>query len=64
MAPETVEQITKGRFTSKKHGNGLGLAMVRNVIERQGGELTIRSTLGEGTTIELWLPIAGIVKND
>ena len=37
-------------------GTGLGLSMVHGLASQLGGRLAIRSTPGEGTTIELWLP--------
>lgn len=40
-------------------GTGLGLSMVHGLAAQLGGALDIRSALGMGTTIELWLPLAG-----
>jgi two-component system, OmpR family, phosphate regulon sensor histidine kinase PhoR len=39
-------------------GTGLGLSIVREIIERHGGALDVRSTLNEGTTIDVRLPVA------
>ncbi len=39
-------------------GTGLGLALVKHVVERSGGSVTVASTLGEGTTFTLMLPRA------
>lgn len=39
--------------------SGLGLTFVRNVVERAGGTVELRSTLGEGTTVTLWIPKEG-----
>ncbi|MFT4935530.1 MAG: signal transduction histidine kinase, partial [Pseudoalteromonas distincta] len=38
-------------------GTGLGLSMVHGLAAQLGGGLTIESTLGEGTTVNLWLPL-------
>ena len=47
-------------FTTKPQGKGtgLGLAMARGFAEQSGGAFAIRSALGTGTTVELWLPVA------
>jgi len=39
-------------------GTGLGLSMVDGLIAQSGGKLMVHSTVGRGTTIELWLPLA------
>lgn len=58
MDPETLARASEPFFTTKERtgGTGLGLAMVRDVVERAGGELSIRSRRGEGTSVRLWLP--------
>lgn len=40
-------------------GTGLGLAIVRHVAESHGGRVDVRSTLGEGSTFTVELPLAG-----
>lgn len=39
------------------NGNGLGLSIVNQLIERMGGELEVRSTLGKGTCFDVAIPI-------
>jgi two-component system, NtrC family, sensor histidine kinase HydH len=44
-------------FTTKTRGTGLGLAITRRVMEQHGGDVTVESTPGAGTTMRLWLPV-------
>ena len=44
-------------FTTKERGMGLGLAIVKGVVERHGGQITLLSQPGQGTTVEVNLPI-------
>lgn len=49
-----------GRFTgdAASGGTGLGLALVRRLVESQGGQVSVESRLGAGTTFRFTLPIA------
>ncbi len=44
-------------FTTKERGMGLGLAIVKGVVERHGGQISLSSLPGQGTTVELNLPL-------
>jgi PAS domain S-box-containing protein len=61
MDEATLARVTEPFFTTKGvgKGTGLGLAMVDGLSAQSGGKLVIRSRLYQGTTIELWLPVAG-----
>jgi two-component system phosphate regulon sensor histidine kinase PhoR len=37
-------------------GTGIGLAMVRHIVQAHGGRVTVESTPGEGSTFTIWLP--------
>ena len=50
-------------FTTKERGMGLGLAVVKGVVERHGGSISIRSRPGAGTTVEVHLLVAGASKD-
>jgi signal transduction histidine kinase len=60
MDAETLARAFEPFFTTKKmgSGSGLGLPMVQGFAAQSEGIVRIRSTLGVGTTVELWLPRA------
>ncbi len=57
MDQNTIEQIFDPFFTTKETGHGLGLAAVMGMVRSHHGALTVNSTVGEGTTFEMLLPI-------
>ncbi len=59
IPPEVQEKLFTPFFTTKRQGTGLGLYVVRSIVERQGGEVTFHSTPGEGTVFIVRLPISG-----
>jgi PAS domain S-box-containing protein len=60
MDEETLRRAIEPFFTTKGvgKGTGLGLSMVHGLAEQLGGAFCLKSQLGEGTTAELWLPVA------
>ncbi|NRB02269.1 MAG: PAS domain S-box protein [Rhodobacteraceae bacterium] len=59
MPPEIVARVMEPNFSTKgKKGSGLGLAMVAMQLETIGGGVDLDSTLGQGTSIHLYWPIA------
>src|SRR5207237_4754025 len=60
MDDETRKHAQEPFFTTKGvgKGTGLGLSMVHGLAEQSGGRLVLKSSLGEGTAAEIWLPVA------
>lgn len=53
------EELSRASNARAVPGSGLGMSMVRTVIERHGGTVSLRSRLGEGTSVRLRLPTSG-----
>lgn len=53
---ELYDRIFEPNFTSKSSGTGLGLTMVRKMVEDYKGEISVKSELGKGTTFTIALP--------
>jgi signal transduction histidine kinase len=56
MDEMTLRRAKQPFFSTKKKGTGLGLWMVCGFIDRLGGRLSVSSAVGQGTTIDIWLP--------
>jgi len=57
IALEDLKRVTEPFVTTRNVGVGLGLTIVKKIIERHGGRLEIDSLLGRGTTIMMVLPL-------
>ncbi len=63
IAPEHLPRLTERFYrvdvadSRAQGGTGLGLALVKHVLNRHGGRLTIESTLGQGATFTMHLPL-------
>lgn len=54
---DNLDKIFNPFFTTNSKGTGLGLAMVRRMIEVHGGNISVKSKSGEGTEFIISLPI-------
>lgn len=54
---EITERIFEPKFTTKTSGMGLGLGIIKNIIENYKGTITFESELGKGSTFIVSLPI-------
>ncbi len=55
MSPEILEKVFDPYYTTKKRGMGLGLSIVKRIIEEHDGRITIESEPGSGTKVSLFL---------
>jgi len=55
---DRLEDVFDLYFTTKEHGTGVGLALVRQAVDLHHGDVFIESELGVGTTVTLILPAA------
>ena len=58
IAESDLSRLFDPFFTTKPGGTGLGLSIVRKILEQHGGGLSVRSQPGQGTTVEVELPVA------
>ena len=54
---QNIPYIFEPTFTTKSSGMGLGLGIIKNIIENYKGTITFASKLGSGTSFTVSLPI-------
>lgn len=59
VCPEDIHKLFEPFFTTKGAGTGLGLALCKQLLEQQGGSITVRSDPGQGCVFTILLPLAG-----
>jgi signal transduction histidine kinase len=56
IAPDDVPRLFEPFFTTRRGGSGLGLAVVKNIVEGLGGTVRVTSEQGRGTEVAIELP--------
>jgi two-component system CheB/CheR fusion protein len=59
IPPEQATQIFEPLHTTKPGGTGLGLYIVQEVVAAHGGQVTVQSVVGQGSTFTISLPLLG-----
>lgn len=57
ISNEHLSNLFQPFFTTRKTGTGLGLLIVRRIIREHGGEIELESREGEGTKVNIYLPL-------
>jgi PAS domain S-box-containing protein len=62
--PHLFERFYRGKKIGSSNipGTGLGLSIVREIVEMHGGTVEIDSQIAQGTTVRVWLPLPGSMK--
>jgi two-component system OmpR family sensor kinase len=60
--PYIWQELYRGQSARGIPGSGLGLALVKAVTERHGGQVNIRSRINQGTIVTLRLPVGDVTK--
>ena len=62
LTPRALKKILNPFFTTKEKGSGLGLPIVKSIIETHQGSLKIDSDAGQGTVVTITLPELSLKK--
>jgi signal transduction histidine kinase len=57
ISPEHQSRLFQPYFTTKQQGTGLGLFVIKKLVEEDGGFVTVESQLGEGATFRIYWPV-------
>jgi len=62
VLPIVFERSVRADAARSEPGSGLGLSIVRSLVEAMGGRVEAASSMGEGTTMTIWLPFETAAK--
>ena len=57
MGDEVKRRVFEDFFSQRKDGTGLGMAIVKRIVEAHGGTIAVWSELGKGTRFTIHLPL-------
>lgn len=60
--PDVFDELSRASTARGVPGQGLGLALVRSVVQRHGGRVSLDSRVGVGTSVALWLPVRPVAE--
>ncbi len=58
MDERTLAKIFEPLYTTRSLGVGLGMSIIKQIVEQHGGSIDVESAAGVGTSVILWVPIA------
>ena len=66
MDPQVIERIFEPYYTTKKQGKGtgLGLSVIHGIVKNHGGDITVSSQPGRGSSFKVYLPIIDEVEEE
>lgn len=56
IEPDALSKVFEALYTTKNTGTGLGLSICKQIIENHHGQISLRSQIGQGTTVSIILP--------
>jgi len=60
ISEKVMENLWKPLQTTKAKGMGLGLAICKRIIDAHGGSMSVKSEVGQGTTLTIQLPLSTV----
>ncbi|MBW2706697.1 MAG: response regulator, partial [Deltaproteobacteria bacterium] len=66
MNPQVIERIFEPYYTTKEQGKGtgLGLSVIHGIVKNHGGDITVSSQPGKGSSFKVYLPIIDEVEEE
>jgi two-component system sporulation sensor kinase A len=56
ISEDSLPHVFEPFYSTKRDGLGLGLFISQDIVQQHGGRMDVRSTVGEGTEFNIWLP--------